>query len=382
MRDKSRRIIWAYTIALVGFYIGMGFIIPQFALFYQRMGYSLADLGFTQAIFQASLLTVSIFFLRNKRRIRLDLLFKAGLTLFTISTGIYALSSKLILFLIAETICGIGIAFTNVGCDAWLVTALQNEGEIELGQKTIANTSALGKMLSLPSILAGGFLGSINAHLPFYLCLFFCLLSSLMAWIFIKPIAVKTRSQITNNTKSDLPPLRVLLVVVCVILVLTATQSGFGPSWPILFSSFLGEKWVGALGVSVNIFLALGGFLAARISARPLTFALLLCLAGLGLGIGGSNGLIGLGAFLLSEILFGAIAPLIASYRNMAVSEGQRPRVNAIGSIVQGLSGMVGAFFFGRLNVYSLLLSWRIMGILLVMGGLVIFIVNKLGKEG
>ena len=288
-------------------------------------------------------------------------------------------------FLIGESIDGIGTTFGNGAIDAWGVDALDEAGYVGLKDTLFSRISQLTTVGFMISSVGGAYIADIDIAWP-WLC---GAAGYVIAAIIGVCLMTGERPHAVGVDLAGLPRMIVRRVVegisggfgnrtVLMLSIAGAIQfAAWAPywlEWPILFNQSYGVGvWIiGWLYCGLSIARMIGAEVISRLpsdeASRPGRLAVLMALAGITLAGAGMLQARPSAAFtflFVMNICTGAVTPLLQSWFNEQIESSQRATMLSFQSTFGTMGGSVGLFINGMIADRSgVAPAWQFAGML------------------
>jgi len=288
-------------------------------------------------------------------------------------------------FIIAESIDGIGTTFGNGAIDAWGVDALDAAGYEGLKDRLFSRISQLTTVGFMGSAMIGAYVADVNIAWPWLLGAAGYLVSLVVGAFLMHDEGVRTTtiqigdiprqvaSRVTDGIRCGFKAPTVLMLSAAGAITVAA-WAPYWVEWPIMFNeSFAVGVWIiGWVYCGLAIARMIGAEMSARIagdeSNRAARVASLVLGASIMLflaGLFGSKPILALAMLFGMNICTGAMQPLITSWFNEQIESSNRATLLSFNSTIATMGGAVGLLFGGRIaDVSGIPFEWQIAGLI------------------
>ena len=298
---------------------------------------------------------------------------------------LYFVAHHYYVFIIAESIDGIGTTFGNGAIDAWGVNALDEAGYDGLKDRLFSRISQLTTLGFMGSAMIGAYVADMNIAWPWILGACGYVVAGIVGAILMhdeRPRAVNVRiaaiplqvaSRITEGIRSGFNAPTVLMLSAAGAITVGA-WAPYWVSWPIMFNQSLGVGvwiigWIYCglasarlIGAEVSArFILDEAQRAARVSMLVIAASAMLFLAGLF----GGRPVISLSMLFVMNLFTGAMMPLVQSWFNEQVESVNRATLLSFRSTFETMGGSIGLLFAGRIaDTAGIPFEWQIAGLI------------------
>lgn len=298
---------------------------------------------------------------------------------------LYFVAHHYYVFIIAESIDGIGTTFGNGAIDAWGVDALDEAGYDGLKDRLFSRISQLTTLGFMGSAMIGAYVADMNIAWPWILGACGYVVAGIVGAILMhdeRPRAVNVRiaaiplqvaSRITEGIRSGFNAPTVLMLSAAGAITVGA-WAPYWVSWPIMFNQSLGVGvwiigWIYCglasarlIGAEVSArFILDEAQRAARVSMLVIAASAMLFLAGLF----GGRPVISLSMLFVMNLFTGAMMPLVQSWFNEQVESVNRATLLSFRSTFETMGGSIGLLFAGRIaDTAGIPFEWQIAGLI------------------
>ena len=311
--------------------------------------------------------------------------FVLGATLRVCAFLLYFTAHHYWVFLIAESIDGIGTTFGNGAIDAWGVDALDNAGYEGVKDRLFSRISQLSTVGFMGSAMIGAYVADFNIAWPWLLGASGYLVSLVVGAFLMhdeRPRATSIRiaeiphrvaAQVSGGIRSGLNAPTVLMLSAAGAI-LVAAWAPYWVEWPVMFNeSFAVGVWViGWIYCGLALARMIGAELSARFkvdeSDRPARVGALVFGAGVMLflaGLFGARPIVALAMLFVMNICTGAMTPLIESWFNEQVESSNRATLLSFRTTFETMGGAIGLLFAGHIaDTSGIPFEWQIAGLI------------------
>jgi MFS family permease len=302
---------------------------------------------------------------------------------------LYFFAHHYFVFLIAESIDGIGTTFGNGAIDAWGVDALDDAGYIGSKDRLFSRLSQLNSLGFMCSAMIGAYVADINIAYPwlFGASGYFC--CGIVAAILMhdeRPRATELHvtsmpAQVAQRISTGLSSgfsTRTVLMLSTAGAIAFAAWSPYWVEWPIVFNSALnvGIWIIGWIYCTLAIARMIGAEIVSRLysddTIRANRVVALVVITGAGLSIAGLCGgmpWLMLSVLFVMNLAFGGLQPLLQSWFNEQIESNQRATLLSFNSTFQTLGGSMGLLANGMVaDAYGIPVAWQLAGLLSMCG--------------
>jgi MFS family permease len=300
---------------------------------------------------------------------------------------VYFFAHYYFVFLIAETIDGIGTTFCNGAIDAWGVDALDDAGFDQVKDRLFSRISQLSTIGFMISSVIGAHVANVNIAWPWLLGAAGYLISGLVGSLLMtgerpRETAMRFRglgamlsARVAQGLRQGFGR-RTILLLSAAGAIQIAAWAPFWMEWPLLFSDRYGVGvWIiGYLWSMFAIARMIGAEAIARFglrsadSGRALALTMLTSMAGLMLFLAGSAAgrpNLALGILFAMNLCTGAMGPLAQSWFNEQIESKERATLLSFNSTLGTLGGSVGAVFGGwAADAFGIPAGWQLAGVI------------------
>jgi len=288
-------------------------------------------------------------------------------------------------FLIAESIDGIGTTFGNGAIDAWGVDALDDAGYAGLKDSLFSRISQLTTVGFMISAIGGAYIADINIAWPWL----FGACGYLIAAVIGVYLMSGERPRASGVDLAGMPQMIVRRVIDGVrggisnrtVLMLSAAGaiqfaawSPYWLEWPILFHEGFGVGvWIiGWIYCGLSIARMIGAEAVARMTSeetsRPGRVSALIAFAGVMLAVAGmfqGRPPLALTFLFFMNICTGAVQPMLTSWFNEQIDSSQRATMLSFQSTFGTMGGSIGLIINGAIaDRAGVGMAWQFAGVL------------------
>jgi MFS family permease len=308
-----------------------------------------------------------------------------GATLRVCAFILYFMAHHYYVFIIAESIDGIGTTFGNGAIDAWGVDALDDAGYDGLKDRLFSRISQLTTIGFMGSAMIGAYVADVNIAWPWLLGAGGYVLAGTLGAILMhdeRPRATTVRiaaipgqvaSRITDSVRWGLNTPTVLMLSAAGAITVAA-WAPYWISWPIMFNQSLavGVWIIGWIYCGLSAARLIGAEVSARLQAdesqRAARVSMLVIAASAMLFLGGLFGgrpVISLAMLFIMNLFTGAMMPLVQSWFNEQLESGNRATLLSFRSTFETMGGSIGLLFAGRIaDTAGIPFEWQIAGLI------------------
>lgn len=293
--------------------------------------------------------------------------FLLGCAIRTAAFLLYFFAHRYAVFLIAESIDGVGTTFCNGAIDAWGVDALDSAGYESVKDRLFSRISQLSTVGFMASSVIGAYVGNVNLAWPWLLGAAGYVLSGSLGAILMTgerasagPVVVtQVARQISERVVEGLRQgfsRRTIVLLSAAGALQVAAWSSYWLEWPLFFNDSYGVGvWI--IGWLWSLF-AIGRMLGAEAVARArneegsraVPLSTMLVASGVLLFAAGSAGArpnLVMAILFVMNLCAGAIQPLAQSWFNEEVAAEQRATLLSFNSTFATLGGSLGLLLGG-----------------------------------
>lgn len=313
--------------------------------------------------------------------------FLVGCCLRTCAFIVYFTAHRYPVFIIAETIDGIGTTFCNGAIDAWGVDALDEAGYEGVKDRLFSRIAQLCSAGFMISAIIGAYVADIDIAWPWLLGAAGWALSAIVGAILMRDrrrgeakvafteIAAQLSSRIVEGVRSGFRIHTVLMLSVAGAIEIAAL-SPYWMEWPVLFhETFAAGVWViGWIYCVFTIARMIGAELAVRSATdehgRVARVSLFVGATGVLLfvaGVFGSRATASLAVLIAMNVFAGAAQPLVQSWFNEQIESAQRATLLSFNGTFQTLGGSMGLLLAGYLaDTAGIPFQWQVGALILL----------------
>ncbi len=380
---------------------GMGFIMPIYSLFLKSKGLSLLEMNLVNATFfgWCLLLELPTGALADMWGRKKCFVLSGCIT--ALCMFVYAMSSEVWHFLIAEFVSALGSTLASGGFFAWLSTRLK-QLESKIQPETVQrDTYSVTCLTGIGASLISGWLGSMNYGWAWSLAGISFLVTSACAWLWIKEDhdhehaptfrerAIQFWQKISNTWQyaATHPTIKFALMMTLIMYVATMAPNMQWPPYfkeqfirhdvfgiaqmPVVKQGQMTTLWASYIWTGMMVFLAIGAQLGQWLDreGRDEKWLLLGALFVTGIGIAATVIMptfgLTLGVFLAHESARGLYRPMYDGYLNKQLDkEDQRATGLSLGSLPMHSASVIGLVLSGVLvSRSSIPVTWIVSGI-------------------
>ncbi|MGA9740157.1 MFS transporter [Candidatus Binatus sp.] len=315
---------------------------------------------------------------------------------------LYFMAHHYYVFLIAESIDGIGTTFGNGAIDAWGVDALDEAGYDGLKDRLFSRISQLTTLGFMGSAMIGAYVADIDIAWPWLLGAAGYLVSGTVGaflmhderprttTVRIAAIPRQVAANVGDGIRAGLGAHTVLMLSVA-SAVTFAAWAPYWIEWPVMFNESLavGVWIVGWIYCGLSAARLVGAEVSARIqgdeSKRAARVSMLVIGASAMLflaGLFGGRPLVSLAMLFVMNLFTGAMMPLVQSWFNEQIEAGNRATLLSFNSTFQTMGGAMGLLVAGRIaDTAGIPFEWQIAGLISVCAAPVYWATRRRGSE-
>ena len=288
-------------------------------------------------------------------------------------------------FLIAESIDGVGTTFGNGAIDAWGVDALDDAGYEGLKDRLFSRISQMSTATFMVSAVVGAYVADINIAYPWLLGATGYLISgSVGAYLMHdeRPRAVAIRiaaipGQVATRVVEGIRigfKSRTVLMLSASAAITVAAWAPYWVEWPVMFNQSFGVGvWIiGWIYCGLSAARMIGAEISLRRpvfeSQRPARTGALVAGASVMLflaGVFGGQPLISLAMLFGMNLFTGALMPLTQTWFNEQIESDNRATLLSFRSTFDTMGGAAGLLFAGHIaDTAGIPFEWQIAGLI------------------
>ena len=298
---------------------------------------------------------------------------------------LYFVAHHYYVFIIAESIDGIGTTFGNGAIDAWGVDALDNAGYDGLKDRLFSRISQLSTIGFMGSAMIGAYVADVNIAWPWLLGAAGYVISGIVgAFLMHDERARTTTVRVTDiprriaesvggGIRAGLGAHTVLMLSVANAITVAA-WAPYWVSWPVMFNESLavGVWIIGWIYCGLSLARLIGAELSARLavdeSQRAARVSMFIIAASAMLflaGLFGGRPVVSLAMLFVMNLFTGAMMPLVQSWFNEQLESGNRATLLSFNSTFQTMGGAIGLLVAGRIaDTAGIPFEWQIAGLI------------------
>ncbi len=315
---------------------------------------------------------------------------------------LFCLAHHYYVFLIAESIDGIGTTFGNGAIDAWGVDALDEAGYDGLKDRLFSRISQLSTIGFMGSAMIGAYVADIDIAWPWLLGAAGYLVSGAVGaflmhderprstTVRIAAIPRQVAANVGDGIRAGLGAHTVLMLSVAGAVTFAA-WAPYWIEWPVMFNESLavGVWIVGWIYCGLSAARLVGAEVSARIqgdeSKRAARVSMLVIGASAMLflaGLFGGRPLVSLAMLFVMNLFTGAMMPLVQSWFNEQIEAGNRATLLSFNSTFQTMGGAMGLLFAGGIaDTAGIPFEWQVAGLISVCAAPVYWATRRRGGE-
>ncbi|MDO8434536.1 MAG: MFS transporter [Candidatus Binatus sp.] len=294
---------------------------------------------------------------------------------------VYYYAHHYYVFLIAESIDGVGTTFGNGAIDAWGVDALDDAGHAGLKDRLFSRVAQLSTAGFMASALIGAYVADIDIALPWLLGAAGYFISGIVGAYMMhdeRPREVRHRisaiprevaTRVIDGIRVGLGA-RMVLMLSAAGAITFAAWAPYWVEWPVMFNESFGVGvWIiGWIYCGLSSARMIGAEISARTegdeSQRASRVSALVILASIMLffaGVFGGRPYWALGLLFLMNLCTGAMQPLVQSWFNEQLESSNRATLLSFNSTFATMGGSIGLLGAGRIaDTAGIPFEWQI----------------------
>jgi MFS family permease len=298
---------------------------------------------------------------------------------------LYFVAHHYYVFIIAESIDGIGTTFGNGAIDAWGVDALDDAGYDGLKDRLFSRISQLSTIGFMGSAMIGAYVADVNIAWPWLLGAAGYVISGIVGAFLMHDERARTTTvrvtdiprRIAENVgggiRAGLGAHTVLMLSVANAITVAA-WAPYWVSWPVMFNESLavGVWIIGWIYCGLSLARLIGAELSARLavdeSQRAARVSMFIIAASAMLflaGLFGGRPAVSLAMLFIMNLFTGAMMPLVQSWFNEQLESGNRATLLSFNSTFQTMGGAIGLLVAGRIaDTAGIPFEWQIAGLI------------------
>jgi MFS family permease len=311
--------------------------------------------------------------------------FLTGTALRVTAFIVYFFAHSYVVFLIAESIDGIGTTFCNGAIDAWGVDALDAAGYEELKDRLFSRISQLSSIGFMGSALIGAYVADVDIAWPWLLGAAGYAVSAVVgarlmrdehrhaASVAVRALPAQVAARMRDGFRDGFKMKPVMMLSAAGALTFAA-WAPYWLEWPVLFNErFAVGVWIiGWIYSGLTLARLIGAEMTVRFATdeagRAARVALLVALASALLftaGLLGHQPLAALGALFAMNLCTGAMQPLVQSWFNEQIPSAQRATLLSFSSTFQTMGGSIGLLAGGYVSdAAGIPVEWQMAGLI------------------
>ena len=300
---------------------------------------------------------------------------------------LYFVAHHYYVFIIAESIDGIGTTFGNGAIDAWGVDALDDAGYDGLKDRLFSRISQLSTIGFMGSAMIGAYVADVNIAWPWLLGAGgYVIAGTVGAFLMhderprtttvrIADIPRRIAENVGGGIRAGLGANTVLMLSIANAITVAA-WAPYWVSWPVMFNESLavGVWIIGWIYCGLSLARLIGAEVSARLavdeSQRAARVSMLIIAASAMLflaGIFGGRPVVSLAMLFIMNLFTGAMMPLVQSWFNEQLESGNRATLLSFNSTFQTMGGAIGLLVAGRIaDTAGIPFEWQIAGLISV----------------
>lgn len=381
IREITRRyysVWWMYSFA-------NGFLFGVYPLFLRSRGLSQFEINSVLAVYFAVTFLTDVPTGAFADAIGRRNSFLAGCALRTAAFCLYFFAHTYWVFLIAESIDGIGTTFGNGAIDAWGVDQLDAAGFEGLKDGLFSRVSQLTNLGFMLAALAGAYVADVNIALPWLLGAAGFTISAVVGGRLMRgePAHVEEfklanlPAQVADRMSAGVRQgfsSRAVLLLSLSGAIQVAAWAPYWLEWPQFFvdSYRVGVFVIGWVYGGLTIGRMIGAEVISRWgvseNSRPGVLGSLVLMASATLfaaGLVGARPTLVLALLFVMNLATGAMQPLMQSWFNEQIEAGQRATLLSFSSTMATFGGSIGLLLSGMVaDAMGLSVAWQLAGVL------------------
>ncbi|HYB92196.1 MAG TPA: MFS transporter [Candidatus Binataceae bacterium] len=372
-----------YTVVMIYSCAG-GFLFGVYPIFLRSRGLNQFQINCVLAAFFTVLVVADVptgaFADARGRRLS----FVIGAIFRVVSWTIYFSAHRFPVFLLAESIDGIGTTFCNGAIDAWGVDALDDAGYDSPKDRLFSRLSQLSSLGLMGSAVAGGYAANVNIAWPWLMGAAGFAISAVAgailmhdrrphaARIDVRSIPVQVGARVRDGLRLGFG-IRPVLILSTAGAITLAAWAPYWLEWPLFFHDryAVGVWIVGWIYCLFTLGRMIGAEIVVRIAADEMTRArrvsmLAICTGVLLFAAGSVGGRVNLALAILFvvNLLSGVSTPLISAWLNEHVPSEHRATVLSFNSTFQTVGGSGGLLAGGYVaDAAGIPVGWQMAGL-------------------
>ena len=311
--------------------------------------------------------------------------FVAGTLLRVTAFLIYFFAHHYYVFLIAESIDGIGTTFCNGAIDAWGVDALDEAGYDELKDRLFSRISQISSAAFMASAMIGAYIADMNIAWPWLFgaagYLFSCIVGAKLmkgekprnAHLDLGSMPGHIFEQMRGAVRLGFGSEMVLWLSVAGAISFAA-WAPYWLEWPIMFNDrfnvgvwiigwiYSGLTLARMIGAEITIRLAPDEYRRTKRVSMLIVFASVMLFAA---GVFGHRPVLSLAMLFAMNVATGAMQPLLQSWFNEQIESSQRATLLSFSSTFMTLGGSIGLLAGGVIaDTSGIPFEWQIAGLI------------------
>ena len=300
---------------------------------------------------------------------------------------LYFVAHHYYVFIIAESIDGIGTTFGNGAIDAWGVDALDDAGYDGVKDRLFSRISQLSTIGFMGSAMIGAYVADVNIAWPWLLGAFGYVIAGIVgaflmhderprtSTVKIAAIPRRIAENVGGGIRAGLGANTVLMLSIANAITVAA-WAPYWVSWPVMFNESLavGVWIIGWIYCGLSAARLVGAEISARLQGdenqRAARVSMLLIAASAMLflaGLFGGRPAVSLAMLFIMNLFTGAMMPLVQSWFNEQLESGNRATLLSFNSTFQTMGGAVGLLVAGRIaDTAGIPFEWQIAGLISV----------------
>jgi len=298
---------------------------------------------------------------------------------------LYFVAHHYYIFIIAESIDGIGTTFGNGAIDAWGVDALDDAGYDGLKDRLFSRISQLSTIGFMGSAMIGAYIADVNIAWPWILGAAGYVIAGIVGaflmhderarttTVRIADIPRRIAENVGGGIREGLGANTVLMLSIANAITVAA-WAPYWVSWPVMFNESLavGVWIIGWIYCGLSLARLIGAEISARLavdeSQRAARVSMFIIAASAMLflaGLFGGRPVVSLAMLFVMNLFTGAMMPLVQSWFNEQLESGNRATLLSFNSTFQTMGGAIGLLVAGRIaDTAGIPFEWQIAGLI------------------
>jgi len=385
----ERKIINQYLMIAFLFGLAFSFFCATYVVFLVSKGLDLLQVNLVNVFFM-----VGVFVLEIPTGVYADLFgrkksFVLACFLLSLASFVYYLSESFWMFVSAELIAALAMAFLSGSLEAWIVDSLKHYGFESDLNSVFKKEQQLHQIGTIIGAMIGGYLGTIDLSLP-WLCssigMFFLGLISI--------ILIKEEYHFNYSTRLEMKAIQKIIqesikygiqykpifYLICFSTIFMFICQGINMYWQIMFkNSFsLNTDKLGWIFFGMSISIIIGNHLSSwflrvfQSDKKALIVSQIITAVGIIIASQLTGLTIVLFGFFFHEIGRGVFKPLEKTYLNHRIPSEQRATIISFKSMITKIGNISGLIISGYIaEEFSISAAWLVSAIILIISILI-----------